>query len=91
MKSPRPCGASLLWAWYSARFDRGRPRFGLPLFFTIRFIVYLQTDVHVIYSICLCLRDNGQMEKAKKKIETRHRQIVKEDNKEDNKTDSKGE
>jgi hypothetical protein len=31
------------------------------------------------------------MEKAKKKIETRHRQIVKEDNKEDNKTDSKGE
>ena len=22
MKSPRPCGASLLWTWYSARFDR---------------------------------------------------------------------
>ena len=22
MKSPRPCGASLLWTWYSAGFDR---------------------------------------------------------------------
>ena len=55
--------------WFASKF--------LKRFRTMQKLLFvnicLKTDRHVLYSICLCLRDNEQMEKTKKKIINRNK------------------
>ena len=53
--------------WFASKFFETIQNYAKLLFVNI----CLKTDRHVLYSICLCLRDNEQMEKTKKTLKAK--------------------